>query len=86
VSLTTLMCEFDTLSENSEVLEDTYQSIDQYFMQIMHAKSESQISSGQFVYLLRGVINNLRGLFEGVYRSKQYMWLLNSKFLRGENC
>ena len=34
---------------------------------------------------MRGVINNLRGLFEGVYRSKQYMWLLNEKFMRNEN-
>ena len=85
VSLSTLMCEFDTLSETSEVLEDTFQAIQDSFDPIVKAKQEGQITSTQFVYLIRGVINNLRGLFEGVYRSKQYMWLLNEKFMRNEN-
>ena len=31
VSLSTLMCEFDTLSETSEVLEDTFQAIQDSF-------------------------------------------------------
>jgi hypothetical protein len=34
--------------------------------------------------MFRGVLNNLRGLFQGVYRSKQYMWLLSQKFMPGE--
>jgi hypothetical protein len=38
VSVTTLMCEFDTLSESAEVLEDIYSSIEENFQEITQAR------------------------------------------------
>jgi hypothetical protein len=38
VSLTTLMCEFDTLSESGEVLADVYDGILHNFNQITEAR------------------------------------------------
>jgi hypothetical protein len=63
VSLTTLMCEFDTLSESGEVLADIYDAIQENFVQITEARKQGQISSSQYIYLFRGVLNNMRGFF-----------------------
>ena len=71
------MCEFDTLSESGEVLSDIYSIIQLGFKQVLEARIANDISGSRFIYLLRVILNNLRGLFEGVYRSKQFMWLLN---------
>ena len=38
VSLTTLMCEFDTLSDSAEVLNDIYSAIDDNFSEITQAR------------------------------------------------
>ena len=85
VSLTTLMCEFDTLSDSGEVLADVYSAIEQNFVEISQARQSNQMNTSQFIYLFRGILNNMRGLFEGVYRSRQFMWLLTEKFLGTEN-
>ena len=84
-SLTTLMCEFDTLSDSGEVLADIHSAIEQNFVEISQARQSNQISTSQFLYLFRGILNNMRGLFEGLYRSRQFMWLLTEKFLASEN-
>jgi len=70
VSLTTLMCEFDSLSDKGEVLADVYQVIQDSFVEITQARQQNLITVSAFIYLFRVILNNLRGLFEGVYRSK----------------
>ena len=40
VSLTTLMCEFDTLSDSGEVINDIYQATQENFIQITQARKD----------------------------------------------
>ena len=85
VSLTTLMCEFDTLSQSAEVLADIYQAIQDHYDQLTVARKSNLISTTNYIYQIRIILNNLRGLFEGAYRSQQFMWLLHDKFLDNES-
>lgn len=69
VSLTTLMCEFDTLSSSAEVLADIYQAIQDHYDQLTEARKSNLISTTNYIYQIRIILNNLRGLFEGAYRT-----------------
>lgn len=66
----TIMCEFDTLSETNEVFHDIWEVIEQSFIQINDAREKNQVSATDYLYLLRVIINDMRGLFEGIYRER----------------
>lgn len=70
VSLTTIMCEFDTLSDTGEVLTAIYQVISNSFHLVEQALVKGEVGQSQFIFLLRVIFNNLRGLFQGLYRSR----------------
>lgn len=70
----TIMCEFDTLSDTNEVLNDIWQVIESSFVQM--TSSQASLSPTQYLYLLRQLLNNIHGLFSGVYRERQFCWML----------
>lgn len=96
-SLMTIMCEFDTLGESSgyinanenpdnskiapyEIIADIWNIVDASFNQVMSLQIHLQPS--HFLFTFRSFLNNIHGLFQGIYRERQFSWMLYNGLLK----
>ena len=63
-SLTILMCEFDTMSDKGEVVEAIYATLSQSIY------DENQLIASSNSCGLIGRLSDLRGVYEGTFRSR----------------
>jgi len=64
------MCEFDTMSDTEEVIDAIYKSMRQAII-----SEESLVPCATSCGLV-GRLSDLRGIYEGTYRARQFMSLM----------